>query len=243
MIAGGHAAFQMHFTGRTLRRNRSRRLFYTPDKRDPTTGDIHASLGYERRIAGQVVQGASVDWFAEALESPFEIVTPRPSANKKSTRKQSPSRDEAKAGTAARLPQGVPLLSGAWRWRITSSGYYGERRPGGILTFKEQADGRVAGHSYVEMPLQRGPAGVRSMISTAPFSGQSERLGDGRLRVAFSYSTSSAEKTVSEAYLLPDTRKIMGTSTVKLTRNDGSTTGFRYTWEALPFQRGNKGRH
>ena len=44
-------------------------LYYKPDRTDPQSGNIQADLGYERRVHGKLVKGASVDWFAQTFST------------------------------------------------------------------------------------------------------------------------------------------------------------------------------
>lgn len=218
-------------------------LFYKADSKDPDTGDIHASLGYERIIDGKAVTGASFDWFADKARSKFELIGRQMVRGASLSSPDLPIKKnvsapvgETRSDVAAKKKR-FPTVDGVWKWKIDRDRQYGMYKPQGILVFSQKADGTLQGYSYAELPIRNNKK-ARSMVVRAPLQGQWLRVSDGRTKLVFANKDSSGSSTSSEVFLSADGYSLEGASTASVARSggrNGNNTSFRYTWKAVRF--------
>jgi hypothetical protein len=214
-------------------------LFYQPDKNDPATGEVSASVGYERIENGKTVTGASVDWWVESAPSKFELI-----GRQFGRLSESPASAAAPAVFDRSGGEKDPLgrdsvhtvVNGLWKWTIEGDKDYGIYRPQGLLTLSEKDFGMLKGSSYVELPMQPNPAGIKSYITKVPLTGRKETLADGKVKITFELVDKSGAKTRSEGYLSSDGSELSGSSQSTAPAQGGKAgESFTYTWKATRY--------
>ncbi len=214
-------------------------LYYQPDKTDPHTGDIYASAGYERTIDGKKSIGASVDWFADQAASQVELLARYSIAQSvwsspAAVRQEVHSHGSNNSNSAA-LPENRALnsFSGLWTWTIAGDKDYGVYRPQGLLTIRENKDGTITGHSYVEAPIKPGKHGLKSYLKSYRLSGRKATLADGQPGIVFDIYDQAGSRTRSEASLAAQNQEMSGRSeSVWEAQPDRASSRLSYMWSA-----------
>jgi hypothetical protein len=216
-------------------------LFYSPDRVDPKTGDVHASLGFERTLHGKVTTGASVDWYAQIAPSKFELLSQLMIQSKAgahllaqdlATTNRVYANPNASSGSKVSQRK---FLDGIWQWKIKDRQNYPVYKPQGIITFATQADGRVRGHSIGQVPLKPNRHNVHSSIGLFKLEGYQETLDDGRIKVSFELVDRSGVKTLSTAILSADGSSLTGESKMSLRNARSKEDSLDYGWTATRY--------
>ena len=139
-------------------------LYYKPDRTDPKSGDIHASLGFERLVNGKLVKGASVDWFSQTFSTRQEAMVALSAIFQQELNVSDAIPAEVGERADASRRRDDPLrflphhsnnhredLSGYWYWTVKEKG--GENDPG-LFAF-EQGGQDITGYSIIEGSLRR----------------------------------------------------------------------------------------
>ena len=98
-------------------------LFYQSDRVDPVTGDIYASIGFERLIDGKVVKGTSVDWMADRADTKDELFNRYLSRNFLNPNVSDPRQEritnaiQSEAGKFTEAFSSQEGLNGFWQWK------------------------------------------------------------------------------------------------------------------------------
>ena len=215
-------------------------IFYTPDGRDSKTGDISASIGYERIENGKTIQGSSVDWFSQTFASKEEAVQALTSMLKgepeaKTTGDQAlqnwPNRPlEFKPHTAEQHGTDV---SGYWLWKMDDDK---KGKHPGIFAF-EQQDGKLIGFSVAEALLAENSQGLHSTAQAVPASGTVALNKERQLELAFEVTKADRQSVAkSVATLSEDGLHLRGKTTQSFVLNSGAETAtVAYEWEARKF--------
>lgn len=222
------------------------KLFYTPSRTDDK-GDIFASRGFERTVNGETEMGGSVDWFAEGEPNTFSLVNKLVNLPRLCTDGTGSDSNLAglavAAGRRARETSVAPIVSpnndvnytsinrgaiaGIWEWRIKGDAASSSSEPPGYLTFTEEDDGGIRGHSYAETLLKNGESAYSS-LSIATLRGK--RTIDGYFIFRMDLTTAGGVTLESSAQVVGQD-KIEGTTIVSQIEN-GKPVTFSYDWVA-----------
>jgi hypothetical protein len=207
-------------------------LFVKPDRVDAATGDIHASLGFERILNGKLVRGASVDWFAKAFNSKLEAINMWSGYNALSG---SPERGQPVVRDQKTLASPMGDATGVWLWAPNRTGK-NEGASFGILNLREQPEG-ITGYSMIEVPLE-GPQSatkqLRSVMVAYPVVGR--RINDGKGDViefiAFN-DVVTTRSTARIALTASGASKLEGESTTLYSEPGQGSITYRWTGRKL----------
>jgi hypothetical protein len=227
-------------------------LYYRDHAAMPDSKDLSLAIGYEREVQGKVIQGASVDWFAETFAGKDEAVKALEAIFRQRLFLSSRANGAASAVTAELpadwmnrptefQPHATKLhhqdLSGIWVWVPNEKG--GERSPG-LLALEQSADMQLRGFSAVEADLSPNPKRLRSVVNTIPATGQIIPTSNGRLSFAMevrdpdsgSIAKSTVEVSQDGLFMLGKT-----TQTFSIEGNQGRSATVSYGWSAMKLSR------
>lgn len=210
------------------------KLYYQPERKDPITGDIFASRGFERAVSGGSQIGAAVDWFAHGgLTKSSLILQHSLDAHEAPYAATNSSSAEANSNTIDSPSQADDRTFHNWRWEVDTDhgGSSGHTGAGGTLMLEEFKDGSVQGFSLFELPIaqefKNSGKRVRSILKRANLCG-SVKNGADQARMFELTAEEEGNRTESVVTLLA-TGEIRGES--KLTVMSGEKdTSLRYTW-------------
>jgi hypothetical protein len=210
------------------------RLYVKPDFRDPVTRNLYARIGFERLYNNEVVQGATVDWYADSAESKTELVL-RHQAREQLAGTPAPSTGHS-ADADAQLPLGPATarrhdrhLNGIWHWKVTPADK-SKNTHGGYFTLRLE-DGRVFGHNFIPLPMQDDIGNPSTLVSVMPIHGALQESQSDSTQFAFVIDNGSS-RTESLATLSIDGQMLTGHSSVFV--HALSTSQYEYTWSATP---------
>ncbi len=223
-------------------------LYYKWDRQDPISGDLHASLGFERTVAGKTIRGRSVDWFSSTFASRQEALQALGAMFKNA---QNRSVISASGGGQAARKEGSaavgPLhfsprktenhsrdLSGYWLW--WSKDEKDQNHPN-VFAFEQSKDGSLQGYSVIETKLSENKSNLRSGMIMLPASGKVSGIEDGKVKLAMEIrDSSSGGLAKSEAELSPDGGVLSGKTIQTFIRgndrNQPETATLNYEWVA-----------
>lgn len=202
------------------------KLFYTADSRDEETGDIHASVGFERAVDGVIVKGASVDWYGEHADSQMELIA------KEQARALLGSGVSLETSTEQEVPAKSVAssdISGVWKWATGSIEATGGKHSG-YLSLQSQEGFGLIGRSFIESAIQPNGSNehnLNSLVVVAPLSGTYTPKLSGKTALKFTVRGSKGMRTVTEATLSANGTRLEGQST--LTKNTGEKISYRWT--------------
>jgi hypothetical protein len=227
-------------------------LYYQPDRENTATKSLFASKGYERISDGKLVNGASVDWYADGADSQFELISklfaqaePKGgvSGAARNTVTDQASGEKETAAKPAHQPASEPddsrKVNGAWLWsldkkQVRGPGQNKEKEvPQGYLTLSDKGDGTITGHSYVELPFNEdAKTEVKRMVAMTTLKGTKQTDNDGRVTLKFSLTTKEGTQIDSEAELSRNGVRLINGKSVATTNYQGKRGSISYTWTA-----------
>ena len=211
-------------------------LFYTYDRIDPETHDVHASIGYRRAIGSQIVHAASVDWYSEGAASELDLyanhfalhsTTQFPAAASAAAAKTAETESSSAApqvavgaGTGERS-----AIGGAWKWSFVPDGA-NKSAPDGLFLLEEVTPGKISGTSYLELRISGGGT-FKSMMQVLPIEGELQNR-------SLTFAVTSEFGTVhSTAMLSSDGQTLHGESTAQLNKPGKKAASITYRWKAV----------
>ncbi len=208
-------------------------LFYTIDSHQPREHELWATVGFERIVAGKVVTGASVDWFAQEAKSKVELALRQQMDNVSNLATGSYLEEllEQQAPAPYASLVGQDKFAGAWKWTIkdASAATAGISAGGTLMLITNEGDPEVTGMSMIELPLEGGSADQpRRLLAHSPISGSLE-FKDGQLDLTFSVLDDDKVLAISKVTVSDDGKTMRGTTTTGATKGGVPLT---YEWEA-----------
>ena len=221
-------------------------IYYSPNRKDEASGNIYADLGYERVIDGKVVTGASVDWFAEGLNSKYDLLSQALASSSTClpVAKSAIESENVVVGSQANSEQqdfddlleaknkesDSKSLSGAWLWTIKDKQQFlSDKPPQGYFVFNEMKDGTFVGHSFGESSFSKNKTNTLNRVDIFSLKGKKEnKFNETSLQFILSNSSSL---TSSEASLSVDGMILSGRTTAEVPYQ-GKRIKVTYSWEA-----------
>ena len=187
-------------------------------------GDLHAKLGYERKVEEQVVFGSSVDWYTTAYSSGNEAL------GALSQKDQNVAEIDSAQLIAAAYSEPKSSFSGVWAWRGDKSIF--NKIPTGVLVLDGQ-DQNIEGQSLIEEPIIVNGQPIKARIVSQPLAGQAVSFINGEDVVRFVVEAESGQ-TESEARLSNDRQSLLGRSFVQIADKTApnGTRLVSYSWTA-----------
>lgn len=223
-------------------------LYYFPDSSDDQTGDLWATLGYERLVKGKRTFGQSVDWFSPTFSSKQEALTALSALPNRTSQKVKLDSAENNFGEIkAQSWQVNPLnfrpsvvndhkadISGYWAWRIIDDPNT-EVHPG-ILAFEQDKNNNIVGFSVLEIPLIENSQGLGSAVKIFGVEGTVKRDSGGGLEVELLLDDPNGVGVAKSKAILSEDGLLLRGSTDQTftTEADGqsSTAKISYQWIA-----------
>lgn len=229
-------------------------IYYTPDRRDAASGNIFASRGFTRLADGQIIRGASVDWYGEGAHSKAELVnriitkagqcddpSTKSSRNGEPTEVAATSNDNIQRDVVktdgmnpTKRASHSAGFGGVWRWKSADAAMPESEAPQGFFVLAEQDGNIVTGHSITETVLVRPVADTGRLVNFTTLTGQTAVDAQGRATVSFLIIADDGTTIRSQAELSVDGKTLLGSSNVKTTSN-GRSIALRYAWKATRF--------
>jgi len=215
-------------------------LYYKADFTEAATHNIVARLGYERVVAGKIVRGSAVDWYSDGASSPDEIMQ-RHLTHQAFCREtlnvtlangseEFPKDPQQVVAATAKIPN--DRLSGAWNWKSQDPKFRNanaEIAPAGIFTFKTLPDGKVQGHSYIEI-TPRPNDKFTNMLMITKVAGLIQTEKEGSQVIRFRTQLRNG-RIISSAKLLDEGTRLEGRSVATITYR-GKLVSIDYDWTA-----------
>jgi hypothetical protein len=204
------------------------------ERKDPKTGDLISSVGYDRLVDGKIVSGPTVDWIAHGAMSSKELMMGAvldASAESAATSQLLAEVDHSETSdpltdVSSRVSgrKAHELVAGAWAVRMDDA----EPQDGlsGFLLFNGGETSELNGVSLVEMGARFAETPVRAVrFTTVEGAIQLDKDSAG----ALSFKSQSGKAKIENSATIDAKGTIMkGTSVA--TRADG--TQLRYQWTA-----------
>ena len=194
-------------------------LYFKKDSDDVKTGDIVATVGYDRvGKDGKLVSGSSIDWFSEVYDTEEEALA------------------NIEGRTAAIMTNPANMTSvpdnkfnGVWAWTVDKK-HVTENvvNEDGFLSFFE-VDGQLSGLSITELALENNHVGAKSAVISTPLH-NAEISSNGRLRFTIDQDGLITKTT---AGMSPDNNTMHGVSRAEvIDQATGKKNTIHYTWVA-----------
>lgn len=200
-------------------------LFFEGDKVDPITGNIQATVGYERVVDGKVVKGTSIDWFTKGANSQNDLYS------REFLNGQPPVTSERPTASHESQTSAIShstSLRGIWAWRFNDSRIKSSKNDTvGYLIFDENADGSVSGSSIVETKIGGNLKG--SVVTQLRFSVNKEVTADGGPAIRFAMAQDNGATMENVATLSADGQALEGTTVASVKQSDKTV---KYRWVA-----------
>lgn len=209
-------------------------LFYQHDHTDKDSQDLHLSNGFKREVNGEGVIGASVDWYGRSFKSYQEGLqleklgatmfghnsAPRPKGSNEFIARPNPSLRE-------------PFL-GLWKWtahgeEFASIDQMNGVQIGGYLIFTRDKSG-IKGITISEYGLKKNSDGAKSLVQATRLSGFVSGQTPMDAALNLKSNNERGETTFTKAAV--DGSRMVGQSSVKLNRKNGTSLKLDYGWIA-----------
>ena len=213
-------------------------LYYQPDGKDSVSGNILASRGFERKIEGRTLRGASVDWYAWEADSQLELAALY--GAQAAICAGSPAQPDA--ALAALPPSATPTsdraapkavnggITGVWKYYSPDPNIKGIIRPQGHLIIQELADGTIKGYSIAGVSFGQSRGKAHGVLNMVKLKGTSSYQAGKVSRIAFDI-TPPGTSISSTAWLSADGTAMTGESTASFTIKN-APVNFTYSWKA-----------
>jgi hypothetical protein len=223
-------------------------LFTAPDRQDKATNNLWASRGFERLLGESRVIGASVDWYSDGAQTPIELISRHmfDSSNCQTGQAGLLTASAEDFAAPARKPEteqvgpvSVRDLNGSWEWKFNKEQVRPRNKneeilpPEGFLSFSDRGDGKISGHSYVEIPVGGSESSlkVKRILSVVRFEGTKTVNAQGQVAVEFVIYARGGTKITSQAELSENGTELVGRSTAKFAY-EGKGLTMQYKWTA-----------
>lgn len=206
-------------------------VYVTPDNGHSNEQHVFASRGFERTVNGKKVSGASVDWFAESADTPFELTAGLALSKLGSAKGKAPALPQTDESDVQRNAVQAPGLAGVWQWSFDDPRQAGELSldTTGLLVFGTRTDKNdINGWSLVVSRFEKTPNDTAAGRTSVLYLIGKQ---NGK-KVSFAPLAGPQGTTLtSEAILSDDSTTLKGTTTASW----DSDTGLKqltYQWTA-----------
>lgn len=218
-----------------------KKIYFNPDRKDPITGNITASLGFEREVNGKTVKGSSVDWFAQGAERKLELLLRQNNLNQRSEVKEINEESKDKDSSYAELNFEEDLvqksgpLTGVWKWRFENEHTRDAlgSNDGFFLINDDKIEG-ITGYSMVETAFGDGKK-VASAVLMYLIQGQ-KAISDKGQEIKFSTEMGNGNTVSNIAKVQDDNKTLLGESTATVKDQNGAKKTISYKWTATKYE-------
>ncbi len=216
-------------------------LYYQHPAGQLGTDDIGLDIGYERVANGRIVQGRSVDWYAESFSSKTEAMQALAAivTSNSSRARLALDRDwrSDPLSFSPRAPKNhAANLSGYWRWRLVED--TNASNPGAFV-FDQADDNSVRGFSVIETVLQHNEHDLHSGLAMLPAEGKLEIDSEGRQALTLTVTDRNNGITAETKAVLEDGGFVLRGTTVQKfgssNEPNAKSATLTYEWVAQKF--------
>lgn len=216
-------------------------LYYQHPAGQLGTDDIGLDIGYERLVDGRVVQGRSIDWYAESFSSKTEAMHALAAivsynSNRARLSMDRDWRDDPLSFSPRTPKDHATNLSGYWRWRLVDD--LTATNPG-AFAFDQADDNSVRGFSVVETVLQQNQHDLHSGLAMLPAEGKLEIDSEGRQALNLTVTDPNNGITAETKAILEDGGFVLrGTTVQKFASSNepnAKSATLTYEWVAQKF--------
>jgi hypothetical protein len=202
-------------------------LGYAVTRREETSGNVYAALGFERKGPSGIKSGVAVDWHSPSASNPEALISTAISASKgvQFERLAVPSGD---GGPSPALSEFDAAVAGMWEFTTTTVEGADHITLGSVghLGFRVEK-GRLTGHSYSALAFKAsspvaGAVHVTALEGPNPDTAKKQIVFNTSVGVAHLHSVATLDDTL---------RQMSGTTTVEAVV-DGKPLKFSYRWNA-----------
>lgn len=206
-------------------------LYYKNTVKEPITGDVVLSIGYEMENNGIFTQGVAVDWYGITAKSELELIQ-----RKEALANLCHVGNKTQIGEVAESISDVasinivdPGFSGAWAW--TSDNI---ENGSGMLVFSFDSDGKFSGVSMFQMSIDDSlQANFSSVVQMLKLSGSLSGDAESKSqKLEFSYRGQDGTLLESQVELSEDKKNLTGRTTVFNVSGDSKGIKSNYAWTA-----------
>jgi hypothetical protein len=216
-------------------------LYYQHPAGQLGTDDIGLDIGYERIVNGRIVQGRSVDWYAESFSSKTEAMQALAAivTSNSSRARLALDRDwrSDPLSFSPRAPKNhAANLSGYWRWRLVED--TNASNPGAFV-FDQADDNSVRGFNVIETVLQHNEHDLHSGLAMLPAEGKLEIDSEGRQALTLTVADRNNGITAETKAVLEDGGFVLRGTTVQKfgssNEPNAKSATLTYEWVAQKF--------
>lgn len=236
-------------------------LFFNPDRTDPDTSDMYASIGFTRKVGDATETGVSVDWFSQGSANKQEVekLIKKDIAFNQFTETRKRLLGQGKLAPAGHSKKRLDFVAdamralqerdaktgftpspvaGIWNWQIADKNIHPKFRDkiavGGAMLFIENPNGEIYGFVEHESPRMGSTGAPQKMVTKFPVVGK--MTDKKRKEFSFTVDGPNEEGVVSKTentVALGDNEDFLnGASVTTKTFADGTKKEFRYSWTA-----------
>ncbi|MBP9837922.1 MAG: hypothetical protein KBC84_04340, partial [Proteobacteria bacterium] len=202
-----------------------KKIFLNADKKDALSGNISASIGFEKEVNGKTVIGSSVDWFSKGSNNSQEFFARQ--AMEKAPQSNLPQNlKEVKSEIAAKVNNSS--LNGVWAWEIDDARLSPENKKiKGAFLLEDKGDGVISGRSLIEFGLESNSKAKRMMKLYQLLGEKGEKNN-----ISFTVSDEHGNETHTTAQLQADAKVLKGETVANLLDRENKLKKITYKWRA-----------
>ncbi|MBP9839235.1 MAG: hypothetical protein KBC84_11065 [Proteobacteria bacterium] len=204
-------------------------IYTKPDteNKDPLTGNIKATLGYEREVAGRITTGSSVDWFTEVAGSQEELFLKSLSHQTHLSKSDKTKSKGISVSNYGSSNVEANKLTGLWMWNFKDSA---SKDKFGALVLKEEDNGEISGLTILETKVAEEGNSERVQV-VGYISGK--KIDDNNY--AWEIQDESGQPLESNIRLNSSGLSLSGESSIYSSGNGNGLTEVKYSWTANKF--------
>ncbi|MBP9837419.1 MAG: hypothetical protein KBC84_01765 [Proteobacteria bacterium] len=228
-------------------------LYFNPDKVDPVSKNIHASIGFAREVNGKIVKGESIDWFADGAINTVELYakhilakaqgsvvkTTAPEAIKEKQVEVHGARPEQPKPASEYMPDRslrTDKVTGVYAWKFDDKNINSLKKKDGYLVMFEKKDGEIVGITLSELPVGGAQKTVNTIVKQFRLDGKRSLGGSDESRISFNVNVAEGSVMKNIANVSADGKEIVGETIATVKDESGKPASLRYRWKATKIE-------
>ncbi len=216
-----------------------KKIYFNPDKKDPVSGNITASVGFEREENGKTITGSSVDWFTQGAEKKLELLLRQNFSNQSSELKEINKTTATKESSYGEFsPSDITKrsgpLTGVWKWTFVNEHSKELAGNDGFFVIQDDKIDGISGFSMVESQFGDGKK-VASAVLRFAIKGSKTITSKGQ-EVQFTTETGNGNTVTNIAKIL-DENTLVGESKAVVNDQNGTKKAISYKWIATKYEK------
>ena len=215
------------------------KIFLNYDSKDELTGNISASIGFERLVDGQLVKGSSIDWVTKGADTNQELLLRQFYLNQSADQnigspkiENKDAKPEASEKSAEDILTKFGPLTGVWKWKYVDQ-YSDLKSSDGFFLLHEDMDSKIIGYTVMEAPFGDGKK-VASAVLRYRLEGK-KNAGANNQEIQFKTVLANGNVLNSTAKIGDNNETLVGQSTATTKDTNGKEKTLTYRWEAKKY--------